>query len=147
MDKWMLVGASGTGESPTADPSTPPAAAYSTQVDIVFLEPAFGRSLRNGPAPAFRPPQRISGERWRVTPQLALRHRSSPRPTFPEDARQPRLHRRQRGKRRVRFGLVPVGRRVEVVRPVIGMPVFHRHANRFLKRDGALRVPDRKSVV
>src|ERR1039458_9488630 len=41
----------------------------------------------------------------------------------------------------MRFSLVPVGCRVEVIRPMVGMPMLHRHPKRFLKRDGALNVP------
>src|SRR6185437_1772209 len=53
---------------------------------------------------------------------------------------QPLLHRRQLWERGVRFGLIPVGDRVEVVTAIIRGSVLDGRAQRFLKSDRRIQV-------
>ena len=51
------------------------------------------------------------------------------------DARDAIVDTGQRGKLRVRLGLIPVGHRIKIVGAVIGMAVLNRGAQRFREGD------------
>src|SRR5258708_2237099 len=82
-----------------------------------------------------------------ITPPRRRWPTEAPGDSCPLDGRRGFGNGRQGGKVRVGLGLIPVGDRIETVRAVVGVPVFHRVLQRLSKRDRIIRMPTVETVT